>query len=174
MAFNLLSPGLSFQLLRKTSLGTRSDDIGGDKDNSDAVVMSPGKGSPSSSDKGTLQPRTATSVPPPATQVLGGSYGMAEDDSDDEESGDGQPGKGSPSSSDKGTLQPRTTAPVPPPATQVLGASFGMAEDDSDEEESGDELHLGGSFGMAEDDSDEEESGDELHRNKRNCGDNRL
>ena len=113
MAFNLLSPGLSFQLLRKTSLETRSDDIGGDKDNSDAVVMSPGKGSPSSSDKGTLQPRTATSVPPPATQVLGASFGMAEDDSDEEESGD----------------------------ELHLGGSFGMAEDDSDEEESGDELH---------------------------------
>ena len=64
------------------------DDNGGDKENSDAVVMSPGKGSPSSSDKGTMQPRTATPGPPPATQVRGGSYGKAEDDSDEEESGD--------------------------------------------------------------------------------------
>jgi len=101
------------------------DDNGGDKENSDAVVMSPGKGSPSSSRKGTLQPRTATTGPPPATRILGGSYGIAGDDFDEEESGDElhrnkrnyggnkansaavvmSPGKGSPSFSGKGTLE---------------------------------------------------------------------
>jgi len=69
----------------------RRDKDGGDKENSDAVVMSPGKGSPSSSDKGTMQPRTATPGPPPATQVRGGSYGQAEDDSDAADSGDELP-----------------------------------------------------------------------------------